>query len=114
MSDDDSEQTIKNTLQELRNLDLQSDSPVVGKDLREVILKQMELTHALFDRQHRDVVKQMELNRTFFDRQHEDVDQLHSSVKQFTASSKRVEKLTFALIGLTSVLAIMTYLLIPH
>jgi hypothetical protein len=47
MSDDDSEQTMKNTLQELRTLKLQSDSPVVGKDFREVILRQMELTHAL-------------------------------------------------------------------
>ena len=113
MSDDDDEKTITNTLQELRNLDLQSNAPVVGKDFREVILRQMELTHALFDRQHRDVLKQMELNRSFFDRQHSDVEQMHSSVKEFTASSRRVE-LTFALIGLTGVLAVMTYLVIPR
>jgi len=114
MSDDDDEKTITNTLQELRNLDLQSNAPVVGKDFREVILRQMELTHVLFDRQHRDVLKQMELNRSFFDRQHTDVEQMHSSVKEFTASSRRVEKLTFALIGLTGVLTVMTYLLIPR
>lgn len=114
MSNGDNEQTIKRTLQEIKNLDLQTDTPVVGKDFREVILRQMELTHVLFDRQHRDILNQMELNRTFFERQHEDVDQMHSSVKSFTASSNRVEKLTFALIGLTGVLAVMTYLLIPR
>jgi len=96
MSEDDDEKTITNTLRELRNLDLQSNVPVVGKDLREVILRQMELTHVLFDRQHSDV------------------EQMHSSVKEFTASSRRVEKLTFALIGLTGVLAVMTFLLIPR
>jgi hypothetical protein len=96
MSGDDAEEIIENTLRELRNLDLQSDSLVVGKDFREVILRQMQLNHVLSDRLHSDI------------------DQLHSSVKQFTASSKRVEKLTLALIGLTGVLAIMTYLLIPH
>jgi len=114
MTDEENEQNIKKTLQELRNLDIQSDAPVVGKDLREIILRQMELSHALFNRQHQDVLKQIELNRSFFERQHEDVVQMHSSVKRFTASSKRVEKLTFALIGLTGILAIMTYLLIPH
>ena len=39
MSDDDDEKTIANTLQELRNLDLQSNAPVVGKDFREVIFE---------------------------------------------------------------------------
>lgn len=88
MSNGDEEQVIRNTLQELRHLDLKSDVPVVGKELREIILKQMELTHALFNRQHRDVLKQMELNRSFFERQHQDVNEMHSSVKRFTASSK--------------------------
>jgi len=114
MSHDDGEQLIKNALQELRNLELQTDSPIVGKDFREVILRQMELSHALFDRQHQEMLKQMELTRSFFERQHQDIDQMHSSVKRFTASSKRVEKLTIALIGLTGVLAAMTYLLIPR
>jgi len=114
MSNDDEEQVIRNTLQELRHLDLKSDVPVVGKELREIILRQMELTHALFNRQHRDVLRQMELNRSFFERQHQDVNEMHSSVKRFTASSKRVEKLTMALIGLTGVLAVMTFLLIPR
>lgn len=113
MSDEDSEQNIKKTLQELRNLNLQTDGPVVAKDLREIILRQMELSHALFDRQHQDVLKQIEVNRTFFERQHQDVDQMHSSVRRMTASSRRVEKLTLALIGLTGVLAVMTYLLLP-
>ena len=96
MSNDDEEQVIRNTLQELRHLDLKSDVPVVGKELREIILRQMEL------------------NRSFFERQHQDVNEMHSSVKRFTASSKRVEKLTMALIGLTGVLAVMTFLLIPR
>lgn len=96
MSNDDAEEIIENTLRELRNLDLISDSPVVGKDFREVIFLQMQLNHVLSDRLHKDI------------------DQLHFSVKQFTASTKRVEKLTLALIGLTGVLAAMTYLLIPH
>ena len=114
MSNDDEEQSIKNTLQELRNLELKSDGPVAGKELREIILRQMELTRALFNRQHRDVLSQIELNRSFFERQHQDVEQMHSSVKRFTTSSKRVEKLTMALIGLTGVLAAMTFLLIPR
>jgi hypothetical protein len=42
------------------------------------------------------------------------VQQLQEGVKQFTASSKRVEKLTLALIGLTGVLAVMTALLVPR
>ena len=65
MSDDNSEQFIKSTLQELRNLELAANTPVDGKDLREIILRQMELNHALFDRQHQDVLKQMDLNRSF-------------------------------------------------
>lgn len=100
-------------MQELRNLKLQLDGPVVAKDLREIILRQMELSHALFDRQHHDVLKQIELNRTFFERQRQDVNEMHSTVKRMTTSSRRVEKLTLALIGLTGVLAVMTYLLLP-
>jgi len=113
MSDDEDEQAIKSSLLELRNLKLETDGLVVAKDLREIILRQMELSHVLFDRQHRDVLRQIELNRTFFERQHQDVDELHSSVKRFTVSSKRIEKLTLGLIGLTGVLAVMPYLLIP-
>ena len=31
------------------------DRALAGKDFREVILRQMQLTHALFQRQHQDV-----------------------------------------------------------
>lgn len=110
----DEDELFQNKLDELKNLVIQSDGAVAGKDFREVILRQMQMTHALFERQHQDVLKQMELNTSFFQRQHEDVDKMHISVKEFVVSSKRVEKLTFALIGLTGVLAAMTYLLIPR
>ena len=93
---DEEEQVFRRKLEDLRNIDLHSDISVIGKDFREVILRQMELTHALFQRQH------------------EDIEQLHASVKQFTVSSRRVEKLTLTLIGLTAVLAAMTFLLIPR
>ena len=109
---DEDEKIIGKALKELRNLNIQSDSPVVGRDLREIILGQMELSHALFDRQHRDVLKQMKLNSDVSEREHRDIAELHESVKLFIASSKRVEKLTYALIGLTGVLTAMTYLLI--
>src|ERR671925_961892 len=108
---DEEEQVFRRKLEDLRNIDLHSDISVIGKDFREVILRQMELTHALFQRQHQDVLRQVELNRSFFQRQHEDIEQLHASVKQFTVSSRRVEKLTLTLIGLTAVLAAMTFLL---
>jgi len=113
-NDHDEEELVRIALQELQDLEIQSDSPVVGRDFREVILRQMALSHALFDRQHRDILKQMELNRVSFERQHQDVEQLHSSVKLFNASSRRLEKLTYGLIGATGVLVVMTYLLIPH
>lgn len=93
MSHDDEEQIIRNALQELRNLDLKTDSPVVGRDFRKVILRQMELTHALFDRQHQNVLKQMELNRTFFERQHQDVDQLQ--VKAFQCVFKKSREVDY-------------------
>jgi uncharacterized C2H2 Zn-finger protein len=54
---DEDEKIISKALKDLRNLNIQSDSPVVGRDLREIILGQMELSHALFDRQHRVVHK---------------------------------------------------------
>jgi hypothetical protein len=94
--DDKEEESFKNKIEELKGLGIHLDWAVVGKDFREVILRQMELTHALFQRQHQDVIE------------------LQEGVKQFTASSKRVEKLTLALIGLTGVLAIMTFLVIPR
>jgi ABC-type transporter Mla subunit MlaD len=93
--DDQEEEAFWNKIEELKNLEIQPDGAVVGKDFREVILRQMQLTHALSQRQHQDVA------------------QLQEGVRQFTASSKRVEKLTLALIGLTGVLAVMTALLIP-
>ena len=65
------------------NLDLRSDIPVVGKHFREIILRKTEL------------------DRSFFQRQHEDVEQLHASLRQFTENTKRVEKLTIAMIGLS-------------
>lgn len=83
-------------LEELKNRPLQSDGAVVGRDFLEVILRQMEFAYALSHRQHQDI------------------QELHKSVKQFTKSSRRVEKLTLALIGLTGVLAVMTFLLIPR
>ncbi len=93
--DDQEEEAFRNKIEDLKNLEIQPDGAVVGKDFREVILRQMQLTHALFQRLHQDVA------------------QLQEDVRQFTASSKRVEKLTLALIGLTGVLAVMTALLIP-
>jgi hypothetical protein len=94
--DDQEEEAFRKKIEDLKNLEIQPEGTVVGKDFREVILRQMQLTHALFQRLHQDVV------------------QLQEDVKQFTASSKRVEKLTLALIGLTGVLAVLTALLIPH
>jgi hypothetical protein len=90
---DEDEKIIGKALKDLRNLNIQSDSPVVGRDLREIILGQMELSHALFDRQHRDVLKQMKLNSDVSEREHRDIGELHESVKLFIGSSKRVEKL---------------------
>ena len=98
------EQMITKTLQKLKNLDIQSDLPVVGKDLREIISTQMELSFALFERQHKDVERQMKLSMEFFERQHQDIEKMHSSVKLFSASGLRLEKLTYALIGLTMLL----------
>jgi|Tabmets5t2r1_1033131.scaffolds.fasta_scaffold58052_1 hypothetical protein len=103
---DEDEKIIGKALKDLRNLNIQSDSPVVGRDLREIILGQMELSHALFDRQHRDVLKQMKLNSDVSEREHRDIGELHESVKLFIGSSKRVEKLTYALIGLTGILTL--------
>jgi hypothetical protein len=114
MSDDDAEQFIKSALQELGDLELAANTPIDAKDLRKIILRQMELSHVLFDRQHKDVLKQIDLNRSFFERQHEDVKIMHDSIKEFAKSTKRVEKLTIGLIGLTVVLAGMTFLLIPR
>jgi hypothetical protein len=94
--DDQEEEAFRKKIEDLKNLEIQPEGTVVGKDFREVILRQMQLTHALFQRLHQDVV------------------QLQEDVKQFTASSKRVEKLTLALIVLTGVLAVLTALLIPH
>jgi hypothetical protein len=95
-NDDDYESSLIKRLEEVKNLTLHSDGAVVGRDFVEIILRQMEFAYALSHRQHQDVR------------------QLHQSIKEFTASSKRVEKLTLALIGLTGVLAIMTFFLIPH
>jgi hypothetical protein len=94
--DDQEEEAFRKKIEDLKNLEIQPEGTVVGKDFREVILRQMQLTHALFQRLHQDVVH------------------LQEDVKQFTASSKRVEKLTLALIVLTGVLAVLTALLIPH
>jgi hypothetical protein len=94
--DDQEEEAFRKSIEDLKNLEIMSDGAVVGKDFREVILRQMQLTHALFQRQHQDVAL------------------LQEGVRQFTASSRRVEKLTLALIGLTSVLATMTFLLIQR
>jgi hypothetical protein len=73
-------------LEELRNLSLHSDGLVSGRDFREVILRQMELNYGLFHRQHHDVKK------------------LQEGIERFTASAERLEKLTYALIGLTLLL----------
>lgn len=94
--DDDYDPSFVKRLEELRNLALHSDGAVVGRDFLEVILRQMEFSYTLSQRAHRDV------------------QELHQSVKRFTESSKRVEKLTLALIGLTGVLTVMTFLLIPR
>jgi hypothetical protein len=94
--DDHYDLSLIKRLEEVKNLTLHSDGAVVGRDFLEVILRQMEFAYALSHRQHQDIR------------------QLHQSVKEFTASSKRVEKLTMALIGLTVVLAIMTFFLIPR
>ncbi|HEX2557076.1 MAG TPA: hypothetical protein VHK86_02025 [Nitrososphaera sp.] len=94
--DDEEEKAFRNTIEDLKKLEMQADGAVIGRDFREVILRQMELNHALFQRQHKDVVN------------------LQEGIKRFNDSSKRVEKLTLALIGLTGVLAVMTALLIPH
>jgi hypothetical protein len=94
--DDQEEEAFTKSIEDLKNLEIVYDGAVLGKDFREVILRQMQLTHALFQRQHQDVAL------------------LQEGVKQFTAISRRVEKLTLALIGLTSVLAALTFLLIPR
>jgi hypothetical protein len=94
--DDQEEEAFRKNIEDLKNLEIVPDGAVIGKDFREVMLRQMQLTHALFQRQHQDVA------------------QLQEGVRQFTASSRRVEKLTLALIGLTGVLAVMTALLVPR
>jgi hypothetical protein len=86
MSDEVEEQDFVKKLEELRNLSLHSDGLVVGRDFREVILRQMELNYILSHRQHHDLEK------------------LHEGIKRFTAYAGRLEKLTYALIGLTVVL----------
>ena len=93
---DKEEEAFREKIEELKILGIHLDGALEGKDFREVILRQMQLTHALFQRQHQDVIDLLE------------------AVKEFTVSSKRVEKLTLALIGLTGVLAVMTFLLIPR
>jgi hypothetical protein len=80
------EQAFVKKLEELRNLSLHSDGLVVGRDFREVILRQMELNYILSHRQHHDL------------------ENLHEGIKRFTASAERLEKLTYALIGLTVLL----------
>lgn len=94
--DDKEEEAFNRKIEDLKNLEIQPDGAVLGKDFRDVILRQMQLTHALFQRQHQDAML------------------LHEGVKHFTAISKRVERLTLVLIGLTGVLAVMTALLIPR
>jgi hypothetical protein len=94
--DDKEEEAFNRKIEDLKNLEIQPDGAVLGKDFRDVILRQMQLTHALFQRQHQDAML------------------LHEGVKQFTTISKRVERLTLVLIGLTGVLAVMTALLIPR
>jgi|Tabmets5t2r1_1033131.scaffolds.fasta_scaffold05817_3 hypothetical protein len=80
------EQAFVKKLEELRNLTLHSDGLVVGRDFQEVILRQMELNYILSHRQHHDL------------------ENLYEGIKRFTASAERLEKLTYALIGLTLLL----------
>jgi hypothetical protein len=97
MSDEVEEQDFVKKLEELRNLSLHSDGLVVGRDFREVILRQMELNYILSHRQHHDLEK------------------LHEGIKRFTAYAKRLEKLTYALIGLTVLLGgLEIYSLLIH
>jgi hypothetical protein len=86
MSDEAEKLAFVNKLEELRRLNLHSEGLVNGKDFREVILKQMELNPALFHRQYQDAKK------------------IQESIERFTSSSERLEKLTYALIGLTVLL----------
>jgi hypothetical protein len=86
MSDEPEEVDFVKKLEELRSLNLHSEGLVFGRDFREVILRQMELNHALFHRQHHDAKK------------------IQESIERFTASAERLEKLTYALIGLTVLL----------
>jgi hypothetical protein len=53
--DDQEEEAFRKKIEDLKNLEIQPEGTVVGKDFREVILRQMQLTHALFQRQHQDV-----------------------------------------------------------
>ena len=89
MSDIEDEQIVKK-LQELQNFKLNQEGLLVGADFKGLLTKVQELQHALFHRQHMDFQK------------------LDESVKELRKSSKRVEKLTYCLIGLTVVLAIVT------
>ena len=73
---DEEEESFEDKIEESKNIEIQLDGAVAGKDFREVILKQMQLTHRLFQRQHQDVLD------------------LQEGARQFTASSKRVEKLS--------------------
>jgi hypothetical protein len=57
MSDEVEEQDFVKKLEELRNLSLHSDGLAVGRDFREVILKQMGLNYIPSHRQHHDLEK---------------------------------------------------------
>lgn len=93
MSDiQDKDEQIMKKLQELQNFHLRDEGLLIGQDFKGVSVIVQELQHALFHRQHRDIQK------------------LDESVKELTKSSRRVEKLTWWLIGITIALSGITIL----
>lgn len=81
--DDNSNKTIPDKLDALRNLKREQDGLLIAKDFHQIINAQMELTISLFEQQHEDI-------------------------KKLSRSSSRLEKLTYALIALTGLLITIT------
>ena len=81
--DDNSNKTIQDKLEALRNLNLEDPGLLKAKESHQIIKAQMDLTTSLFEQQHKDI-------------------------KKLSRSSRILEILTGALIGLTVFLLVVT------
>ena len=84
--DDNSNKTIEDKLEALRNLKLEDEGLLRAREFHQIIKAQMDVTALLFERQHKDIEK-------------------------LSRSSRILEILTGALIGLTGVLIVLTIVL---